>query len=106
MRSRAPSSPAWKNYPNNFHRAGPRGNRLKGPNWPSTKTGSTHDGAVGFLDPFVDDRSSFFDVSPDGSLVCVKHPATFIVNLLQMTLSGMSGPIRDWPCQAPLESQT
>lgn len=73
-----------KNDPENFLHACPRCNRLKGPNWPSTKAGSTHDGTVGFLDPFADDRRSFFDVNPDGSLMCVKDPATYIANLLQL----------------------
>lgn len=73
-----------KNDPANFHHACGRCNRLKGAAWPSTHETEPHDGTVGFVDPFTDDRRQYFDVRDDGTLVCKKHPATYIAKLLQL----------------------
>lgn len=73
-----------KNDPNNFHHGCPRCNRLKAANWPSTKKDSSHDGVVGFVDPFAEDRSKYFAVNPDGTLVRLKNPAAYIAMLLQL----------------------
>lgn len=73
-----------KDDPNNFHHGCPRCNRLKGAHWPSTKPDASHDGRVGFVDPFADSRSEFFAVNDDGSLACLKNPAAYIASLLQL----------------------
>jgi hypothetical protein len=73
-----------KDNPANFHHACGRCNRLKGAKWPSTHKTEPHDGKVGFIDPFVDDRRRYFRVNADGSLTCQQHPATYLVKLLQL----------------------
>jgi len=73
-----------KDDPTNFHHACGRCNRLKGAKWPSTHKTDPHDGKVGFVDPFTDDRRRYFGVNADGSLVCQQHPAIYMVKLLQL----------------------
>jgi hypothetical protein len=73
-----------KDDPNNLLHVCGRCNRLKGANWPSTKTGQPHDGRVGFIDPFGCDRRDYFAVNDDGSLLCLKHPATYMARLLAL----------------------
>lgn len=73
-----------KDDPTNLHHACGRCNRLKSANWPSTSASEPHDGLVGFIDPFEDDRRLYFAVKSDGSLTCKQHPATYMVRLLQL----------------------
>lgn len=70
--------------PHNFHYACGRCNRLKGAHWPSTDKGAAHDGVIGFVDPFNDERRQYFGVNADGMLSCKKHPATYVTKLLQL----------------------
>ena len=81
------STPAFahlKNDPSNLHHACGRCNRLKSANWPSTSATESHDGLLGFIDPFADDRRLYFAVNGDGSLVCKQHPAKYMARLLQL----------------------
>ena len=73
-----------KNHPTNLHHACSRCNRLKAANWPSSNQGECHDGLVGFVDPFNDDRRNYFGVAPDGAIICLRHPATYMVRLLAL----------------------
>jgi len=73
-----------KDDPSNLHHACGRCNRLKSAKWPSTSATEPHDGLVGFIDPFADDRRLYFTVSGDGSLLSNQHPATYMVRLLQL----------------------
>lgn len=57
-----------KDDPSNFHHSCARCNNWKRAKWPSTVPGSSHDGMVGFVDPFNDDRRLYFEVLPDGEL--------------------------------------
>lgn len=73
-----------KDDPSNLHHACGRCNRLKSANWPSTSATEPHDGLVGFIDPFADDRRLYFTVNGDGSLTCKRHPASYLARLLQL----------------------
>lgn len=73
-----------KDDPANFHHACARCNRLKGAEWPSTHASEPHDGTAGFVDPFGDDRRKYFAVNSDGTLMCLRHPAAYMVKLLQL----------------------
>lgn len=73
-----------KDDPSNFHHSCGRCNRLKGPLWPSTHKTEPNDGVVGFVDPFAEDRRQYFRVNADGSLICLRHPATYLVKLFQL----------------------
>lgn len=73
-----------KDDPNNFHHACSRCNLLKSDHWPSTDEREPHDGKVGFVDPFCDGRNEYFDLNPDGSLVPLKAPATYLIKLLAL----------------------
>ncbi len=81
------SQPAFehlKDDPSNLYYACARCNRLKSAEWPSTHATDSHDGTVGFVDPFSDDRRSYFAVNSDGTLVCKRHPAKYMTKLLQL----------------------
>lgn len=54
-----------KNNPYNLVLACPKCNRLKSKRWP-TNDQKENNGLVGFFDPFVEDRSKYFAVKPDG----------------------------------------
>src|SRR5690349_16436709 len=60
-----------KNDPTNFHHSCGRCNRLKGAKWPSSDATHTHDGTVGFIDPFSEDRCEYFAVMKDGTIKCL-----------------------------------
>jgi hypothetical protein len=70
--------------PINFHHSCGRCNRFKGERWPSTHEASSHDGLVGFVDPFGDDRRKYFAVKEDGALVCLQHPAAYMMKSLHL----------------------
>lgn len=70
--------------PNNFHHSCGRCNRLKSDKWPSTNPTEPHDGRVGFIDPFRDDRRKYFWVEPDGELTPLLPPAEYLIRTLAM----------------------
>ncbi len=78
--------PRLQNDPNNLVLACPKCNRLKWHNWPCEidENKPSYSGDVGFIDPFGEDRWSFFSVDEDGKLVPIQHPATYIMNLLNL----------------------
>lgn len=70
--------------PENFHHACVRCNSLKSDKWPSTHPTAPHDGTVGFVDPFADDRRRYFKVEDDGELVPLQHPAEYLIRVLAL----------------------
>lgn len=70
--------------PNNFHHACSRCNRLKSDWWPCVAPDSSHDGDIGFVDPFQENRADYFDVNPDGELIPKKGPAQYMIGLLAL----------------------
>ena len=70
--------------PGNFHHACVRCNSLKSDKWPSTHPTEPHDGLVGFVDPFGDDRRRYFKVADDGELVPLRPPAEYLIRVLAL----------------------
>lgn len=79
-----PRFEALENNPNNFHHACGRCNLLKNHHWPSTQQDFSHDGSVGFIDPFLELRAEFFCVKDDGTLEPIKPPAHYLIKLLAL----------------------
>ena len=70
--------------PYNFHHACGRCNLLKSDKWPSTHPTNPHDGVVGFVDPFADDRRLYFIVESDGELRPLRPPAKYLIRVLAL----------------------
>lgn len=70
--------------PLNFHHACCRCNLLKSDWWESTTADSSHDGKIGFIDPFGDLRANYFQVATDGELIPKKGPAAYLIELLAL----------------------
>ena len=73
-----------KDSPLNFHHACGRCNRLKSDHWPCAHASLCHDGTTGFVDPFGDDRRSYFRVELDGTIVALQNPGSYLIKLLQL----------------------
>ncbi len=73
-----------ENDPNNFHHACGRCNLLKSDKWPSTHAAEPHDGVVGFVDPFADDRGRYFSVENNGELQPLLAPAKYLIRVLAL----------------------
>ena len=73
-----------ENDPNNFHHACGRCNLLKSDKWPSTHATEPHDGIVGFVDPFADDRGRYFGVEISGELKPLRGPAKYLIRVLAL----------------------
>ncbi|RMH85063.1 hypothetical protein EA796_10965 [Pseudomonas sp. AOB-7] len=75
--------PDLKNNPNNLVLSCGKCNRNKSSHWPvGTSTTATHDGAVGFIDPFRCDRHQYFQVELAGTLYPLQGPSTYLIVLL------------------------
>lgn len=72
------------NDPLNLHYACSRCNLWKSKKWPARGTPHTHDGAVGFVDPFVEDRLKYFSIAEDGQIAPICHPAGYVIGLLHL----------------------
>ncbi|MFN8490030.1 MAG: hypothetical protein U0350_20755 [Caldilineaceae bacterium] len=59
-----------------------RCNGLKLDHWPAKSTDSTFVGEQGFIDPFIENRLEYFAVQEDGSLIPLKPPAHYMIDLL------------------------
>lgn len=82
--------PHLKNTPENLMAACPKCNRRKSSHWPLPKdSADTHDGYVGFLDPFQCDRHDYFDIKSTGELTSRQGPADYMIRLL-----GLNRPSR------------
>jgi hypothetical protein len=73
-----------KDDPNNFHHACGRCNLLKSDKWPSSHATDPHDGVVGFIDPFNEDRKLYFSVAIDGELMPLRAPAQYLIRVLAL----------------------
>ncbi|HCE9913487.1 TPA: HNH endonuclease [Pseudomonas aeruginosa] len=69
--------------PNNLLLSCAKCNVLKSKNWP-TKCHESHDGHVGFLDPFTDKLSEYFIVDEFGRLIAKQGVASFMSELLNL----------------------
>jgi hypothetical protein len=75
--------PDLKNNPNNLVISCGKCNRNKSSHWPvGTSTEATHDGTVGFIDPFQCNRLQYFQVEPAGTLSPLQGPSTYLIRLL------------------------
>jgi hypothetical protein len=70
--------------PSNFHHACGRCNLLKSDKWPSSHATEPHDGVVGFVDPFADDRRNYFGVENNGELKPLRAPAKYLIRVLAL----------------------
>lgn len=75
--------PELRDYPNNLVISCGKCNRNKSSHWPMGKNVSnTHNGIIGFLDPFQCDRHLYFDIDPFGVLHPLKGPSSYLIELL------------------------
>lgn len=73
-----------KDVPTNFHHSCARCNNWKRARWLSSDPSATHDGTVGFIDPFNDDRRLYFEVLPDGELRALHPVGRYLIRLLAL----------------------
>lgn len=82
--------PGLKDVPTNLVIACGKCNRSKSSHWPVGKdTENTHDGVIGFLDPFECDRHEYFQLGSAGDLAPLQGPSTYLIELL-----GLNRPSR------------
>lgn len=75
--------PNLKDNPTNLVASCAKCNRSKSCHWPlGTSTSDSHDGIVGFIDPFECDRLEYFHINSDGSLIPIKGPSNYMIKLL------------------------
>jgi hypothetical protein len=72
------------NNPQNIHYACGRCNLWKSDWWPARGSDGTHNGSEGFLDPFAEDRRTYFEVAPDGAIKALRPPAGYMIRLLRL----------------------
>lgn len=75
---------ALVNEPLNLHYGCARCNLLKSKHWPAGQGVHCHDGGVGFIDPFSEDRAYYFKVGDDGTLTALHPPATYLIGLMHL----------------------
>lgn len=75
--------------PQNLVLACPKCNRLKWHHWPCEKNieAPSHNGEIGFINPFNEDRKFYFEVDSKGNLVDKKAPASYMRKLLKLNRS-------------------
>ncbi len=74
--------------PTNLMWACSKCNGYKRNTWPAIATPHTVVGKRGFIDPFMENMSDYFDISPDGRLIALKVPAEFIIKTLKLNRTG------------------
>ncbi len=72
------------NDPRNLHYACGRCNLWKSDWWPARGSDATHNGTEGFIDPFIENRQSYFQINPDGSIHPLRAPAGYMIRLLRL----------------------
>jgi len=72
------------NDPANIHYACGRCNLWKSNWWPALGSNDTHNGSDGFIDPFVEDRRTYFEIASDGSIKPLRPPAVYMIRLLRL----------------------
>jgi len=75
--------PDLRTDPENLVLACSKCNILKSKDWPSNSFDSIV-GSVGYLDPFVESRPSYFHVSETGELMQTQDPITYMVDVLAL----------------------
>lgn len=73
-----------KDVPTNFHHSCARCNNWKRAKWPSKNPDAPHDGRVGFIDPFNDDRRHYFEVQSDGELRAIHPVGDYLIKLFAL----------------------
>ncbi|HCF6874122.1 TPA: HNH endonuclease [Pseudomonas aeruginosa] len=82
--------PDLRDTPTNLVIACGKCNRNKSSHWPVGKDAdATHDGLVGFIDPFECDRHQYFQMEPAGALTPLQGPSAYLIKLL-----GLNRPSR------------
>lgn len=78
--------PKLSSDPMNLVLSCPKCNRSKWYHWPcDTTVGSpSHNGTVGFVDPFEEDRKKYLSVNASGALSPVGGPGQYIIDLLKL----------------------
>ena len=74
--------PELANNPHNLAWSCADCNRHKSDHWPACGTNDTFVDNEGFIDPFEENRSDYFKVLSDGSIIPLKPPAGYIVDQL------------------------
>ena len=74
------------NDPNNLLWCCSRCNGLKSDRWPAVGTDLTFLNDEGFIDPFTENRLDYFSIQEDGSLLPLKPPAQYMIELLGLNL--------------------
>ena len=61
-------------------------NQRKKDDWPAhgLPSNPTVNGVAGYVDPFVEDRRDYFDVTGDGEFTALKHPAGYMIGFLAL----------------------
>jgi len=59
-------------------------NQLKGNDWPAFGKTSSIVGKVGYIDPFIENRSSYYDIQVNGRLRPLKDPADYMIQMLAL----------------------
>ncbi|EPK6146003.1 TPA: HNH endonuclease [Klebsiella variicola] len=75
------------NDPNNLVISCPKCNILKSNHWPCDKllaSTPSHNGKVGFVDPFMESFSDYFLVGDDGVLEPLKDPAAYMLTVFDL----------------------
>lgn len=72
------------NDPHNLVWACSACNRAKWNYWPALGTDKTVLNGEGFVDPFLEDRTTYFDVKDDGEIIAIKPPAKYVIELLNL----------------------
>lgn len=76
-----------KNDPNNLVLACSKCNVWKSKNWPTNMyfhVHASHDGSIGFIDPFQEPLSNHFSVDPSGKLLTTGAVAKYMLELLHL----------------------
>ena len=79
--------PELANNPHNLVWSCASCNSNKSNHWPALGTNDTFVGNEGFIDPFEENRSDYFKVRSDGSIIPLKPPAEYIKTLLLLNRS-------------------
>ncbi len=70
------------NVPSNLVLSRSHCNRLKSDHWPAQASEHCHNGRIGFVDPFEEERCTVFCVDDSGQVIALKGPAEYIIKLL------------------------
>ena len=75
--------PRLANNPHNLVWSCATCNNKKSNHWPALGTNDTFVGNKGFIDSFEENRLDYFEVGSDGTIIPLKPPAKYIIELLR-----------------------